>query len=205
MPAEQTGPGVSEQSDVVRHITHFCATVSQTGVGSAHWGLERHEPAEPLLDLDDPRAEVRTNPWGLDAHRGDVAAGLASAGVTIEATYTTPDETNNPMGLFATVAAWDGDSLTVHDSTQWPGSVRATLAAAFAVPERGIRVLAPFVGGGFGAGLRVWPHVVLTVLAARTAGRPVKLVLTRPQMFTGVGTGPGPSSASGSARTAAGT
>jgi CO/xanthine dehydrogenase Mo-binding subunit len=54
---------------------------------------------------------VLTNPWGLDAHRGDVAAGLASADVTIEATYTTPDLTNNPLGLFATVAAWDGDSL----------------------------------------------------------------------------------------------
>jgi CO/xanthine dehydrogenase Mo-binding subunit len=68
-------------------------------------------------------------------------------------------------------------------TTQWPYSVRATLAAAFGVPEDRIRVLAPFVGGGFGAGLRVWPHVVLAALAAlaaRTAGRPVKLVLTRP-------------------------
>jgi xanthine dehydrogenase YagR molybdenum-binding subunit len=112
---------------------------------------------------------------------------LASAVATVDANYTTPDETNNPMGLFATVAFWDGDSLTVHDSTQWPYSVRATLAATFGVPESRVRVLAPFVGGGFGAGLRVWPHVVLTVLAARTTGRPVKLVLTRPEMFTGIG------------------
>jgi xanthine dehydrogenase YagR molybdenum-binding subunit len=146
-----------------------------------------YESAEPLLDLDDPRAEVVSNPWELDAHRGDVAAGLASAEVTIDATYTTPDETNNPMGLLATVASWDGDSLTVHDSTQWPHGVRSALAAAFGVPEGGVRVLAPFVGGGFGAGLRVWPHVLLTALAARTAKRPVKLVLTRPEMFTGVG------------------
>jgi CO/xanthine dehydrogenase Mo-binding subunit len=146
-----------------------------------------YEPAEPLLDLDDPRAEVVTNPWGMDAHRGDVAAGLTSAAATVEVTYTTPDETNNPMGLFATVALWDGDSLTVHDSTQWPYGVRAALAATFGVPERGVRVLVPFVGGGFGAALRVWPHVILTVLAARTTGRPVKLVLTRPEMFIGVG------------------
>ncbi|HXB49061.1 MAG TPA: xanthine dehydrogenase family protein molybdopterin-binding subunit [Streptosporangiaceae bacterium] len=146
-----------------------------------------YEPAEPLLDLNDPRAEVVTDPWGMDAHRGDVAAGLASADITVDANYSTPDETNNPMGLFATVAAWDGDSLTVHDSTQWPHGVRAALAVAFGVPESGVRVLAPFVGGGFGAALRVWPHVLLTVLAARTAKRPVKLVLTRPEMFTGVG------------------
>ncbi len=146
-----------------------------------------YEATEPLLELDDPRAEVVTDPWGMDAHRGNVAAGLTAADVTVDAVYTTPDETNNPMGLFATVAVWVGDSLTVHDSSQWPQGVRATLAAAFGVPESGIRVLVPFVGGGFGAGLRAWPHVVLTALAARTARRPVKLVLTRPEMFTGVG------------------
>jgi xanthine dehydrogenase YagR molybdenum-binding subunit len=76
---------------------------------------------------------------------------------------------------------------------------RAALAAAFAVPEGNVRVLAPFVGGGFGAGLRAWPHVVLTALAARTVDRPVKLVLTRPQMFTGVGHRPTPSITSSSA------
>jgi CO/xanthine dehydrogenase Mo-binding subunit len=65
--------------------------------------------------------------------------------------------------------------------------VRAALAGAFGIPQGSVRVLAPFVGGGFGAGLRVWPHVILTALAARTVDRPVKLVLTRPQMFTGVG------------------
>jgi xanthine dehydrogenase YagR molybdenum-binding subunit len=146
-----------------------------------------YEAAEPLLELDDPRAEVVRNPWGMDAHRGDTEAGQASGDAVVDARYTTPDETNNPMGLFATVAVWDGDSLTVHDSSQWPHSVRATLAAAFSVPESGIRVLSPFVGGGFGAGLRVWPHVVLTALAARTTRRPVKLVLTRPEMFTGIG------------------
>jgi xanthine dehydrogenase YagR molybdenum-binding subunit len=179
------------QDDRILHYGQYIGVVvaetAEQAASAARLIETDYEPAEPLLDLDDPRAEVLTNPWGLDAHRGDVAAGLASADVTIEATYTTPDETNNPMGLFATVAAWDGDSLTVHDSTQWPYSVRATIAAAFGVPENGVRVLAPFVGGGFGAGLRVWPHVVLTVLAARAAGRPVKLVLTRPQMFTGIG------------------
>jgi xanthine dehydrogenase YagR molybdenum-binding subunit len=146
-----------------------------------------YEPVEPMLHLDDSRAELLTNPWGEDAHSGDVAAGLASAAVRVDATYTTPDETNNPLGLFATVAGWDGDSLTVHDATQWPDSVRATLATAFAVPEGGVRVFSPFLGGGFGAGLRVWPHVVLAALAARAVNQPVKLVLTRPQMFTGTG------------------
>ena len=170
-----------------QYVGVVVADTAEQATAAARLIEVEYEPAEALLDLDDPRAEVVTNPWGMDAHRGDVAAGLASADVTVDASYSTPDETNNPMGLFATVAAWEGDALTVHDSTQWPQSVKATLAAAFGVPESGIRVLAPFVGGGFGAGLRVWPHVVLAALAARTAKRPVKLVLTRPEMFTGVG------------------
>jgi CO/xanthine dehydrogenase Mo-binding subunit len=179
------------QDDRVLHYGQYVAvvvaTTAEQATAAARLVEVDYEPAEPLLDLDDPRAEVLTDPWGTDARRGEVAAGLGSAEVTIEATYTTPDETNNPLGLFATVAFWDGDHLTVHASTQWPYSVRATLAAAFGVPEGGVRVLAPFVGGGFGAGLRVWPHVVLAALAARRVERPVKLVLTRPQMFTGIG------------------
>jgi CO/xanthine dehydrogenase Mo-binding subunit len=179
------------QDDRVLHYGQYVAVVvaetAEQATAAARLVEVDYELAEPMLDLDDPRAEVLTDPWGTDARRGEVAAGLGSAEVTVEATYTTPDETNNPMGLFATVAFWDGDALTVHASTQWPYSVRATLAATFGVPEGGVRVIAPFVGGGFGAGLRVWPHVALTALAARTAERPVKLVLTRPQMFTGVG------------------
>jgi xanthine dehydrogenase YagR molybdenum-binding subunit len=179
------------QGDRILHYGQYVAVVVAETAEQANAAARLieidYEPAEPLLDLDDPRAEVVTNPWGLDAHRGDVAAGLASAAATVEATYTTPDETNNPMGLFATVALWDGDSLTIHDSTQWPDGVRAALAGTFGIPESGIRVITPFLGGGFGAGLRAWPHVTLTVLAARITRRPVKLVLTRPEMFTGVG------------------
>jgi CO/xanthine dehydrogenase Mo-binding subunit len=192
-PATDIGPQPPPplQDDRILHYGQYVAMVVATTAEQARAAARLlevdYEPAEPVLDLDDPRAEVLTNPFGWDQQRGDVAAGLASAEVKVEATYTTPDETNNPLGLFATVAVWDGDRLTVHDATQWPDIVRATLAAAFAMPQGNVRVLAPYVGGGFGAGLRVWPHVVLAALAARTVNRPVKLVLTRPQMFTSIG------------------
>src|SRR5262249_55627879 len=136
---------------------------------------------------DDARARRVSNHRVPDHVRGDVARALASADVRIRQTYTTAANTNNPIGLFATVAAWDGDALTVHDTTQWPHGVRDSLASAFGVDPAGVRVLAPFVGGAFGAGLRVWPHVTLTALAARVTKRPVRLVLTRAQMFTSVG------------------
>jgi xanthine dehydrogenase YagR molybdenum-binding subunit len=129
------------------------------------------------------RAPVMRNLWGLEMERGDVAAALAAAEIVYDETFTT----NNPLGLFATVAEWDGARLTVHDSTQWPMLVRTTLATMFGIPERDVRVRVPYLGGGFGAGLRVWPHTVLAALAARVVARPVKLVLTRPQMFWSTG------------------
>jgi xanthine dehydrogenase YagR molybdenum-binding subunit len=91
------------------------------------------------------------------------------------------------MGLFATVALWDGDRLVVHDATQVPNLVRRVLAEHFGLSEEKVRVLVPYLGGGFGAGLRAWPHTILTAVAARMIGRPVKIVLSRPQMFNSTG------------------
>jgi xanthine dehydrogenase YagR molybdenum-binding subunit len=170
-----------------QYIGMVVAGTAEEAAAAARLVAFEYDATEAILALDDPRAVTLDDPFGSDARRGDSAAALASAEVVIDAEYSTPDETNNPMGPFATVAQWDGDRLTVHDSTQWPDSTRQALAGAFSVPESGVRVLAPYVGGGFGAGLRVWPHVILAALGARIVGRPVKLVLTRPQMFTGIG------------------
>lgn len=185
------GPPPPLQDDrVVHHGQHIAVVVAETleqAAAAARLVEAGYETAEPLLDASDPRAEQVVNASGRDVLRGDVAAGMAAADVIVDATYTTPVQTNNPLGLFASTAYWDGDLLTVHDSTQGPMFVRAALAGAFGVPEGAVRVLAPFVGGAFGAGLRTWPHVVLAALAARMVDRPVKLVLSRAQMFTSVG------------------
>ncbi|MFF3787193.1 xanthine dehydrogenase family protein molybdopterin-binding subunit [Streptomyces sp. NPDC001933] len=170
-----------------QHIAIVVAESAEEAQHAAQLVRVEYDTDKAILDMEDPRAPIVENPWGMDTERGDVAAGFDQADVIVGGTYTTPDNTNNPLGLMATLAIWQGESLTVHDSTQWPHNVRTSLAAIFKVPESGIRVLAPFVGGGFGAGLRMWPHVILTVLAARQVRRPVKLVLTRPEMFTSVG------------------
>jgi xanthine dehydrogenase YagR molybdenum-binding subunit len=169
-----------------QHIAVVVAETLEQATAAARLVEVDYEQTEPLLDLEDPRAQQIDNP-GRDVHRGNVEAALAAADVRIEATYTTPTETHNPLGLFATTAVWDGGTLTVHDTTQWPTNVRAVLAAAFEMPEDRVRVIAPFMGGGFGAGLRCWPHVVLAALAALKVNRPVKLVLSRAQMFTSTG------------------
>ena len=185
------GPPPPLQDDrVLYHGQHIAVVVAQTleqATSAARLVKADYEISEPLLDLDDPRAERVENAARRDVSRGDVAAGLRVAEVVVDVTYTTPVQTNNPLGLFATTAYWNGDLLTVHDSTQGPAFDRTALAATFGLPEASVRVLAPFVGGAFGAGLRTWPHVVLAALAARMVNRPVKLVLSRAQMFTSVG------------------
>lgn len=183
-------PAPLQDDRVLHHGQHIAFVVAETqeqATEAARLVTAQYETAEALLDVMDPRAPQLEDPWGMDHSRGDAAAALSGAEVTVEETYTTADNTNNPLGPFATLAAWDGDRLTVHETTQWPYLVRRTLAAVFRVPESSVRVLTPYVGGSFGAGLRVWPHAILTAAAARRLGRPVKLVLTRPQMFTSVG------------------
>jgi xanthine dehydrogenase YagR molybdenum-binding subunit len=125
-----------------------------------------------------------------DMSWGDVDAGLDAAAIKIDQTYTTPIEHHNPMEPHATFAEWDGDQLTVHDATQSVFGVRQTLSRVFGLPEGNVRVLAPFIGGGFGCKGQVWSHVVLAAMAARHVKRPVKIVLDRPQMFGPIGARP---------------
>jgi CO/xanthine dehydrogenase Mo-binding subunit len=170
-----------------QHVAVVVARTRQQATAAARLVKIDYEETAPILGIENPDAAVLSNPWGLEIQSGDPAGALASAEVVYDETFTIAAETNNPMGLFATVASWEGDRLTVHDSTQWPVLARETLATVFEVPESDVRVLVPYLGGGFGAGLRVWPHVILATVAARIVDRPVKLVLTRPQMFTSVG------------------
>jgi xanthine dehydrogenase YagR molybdenum-binding subunit len=170
-----------------QHLAIVVAETPQQAAAAARLVTVDYEESAPILGIENPQAPVSRNPWGREIDRGDVAAALASADVVYDETFASAPETNNPLGLFATVAHWEGDRLTVHDSNQAPMIVRQALATTFEVPEQNVRVLVSYLGGGFGAGLRTWPHVILTALAARVVGRPVKLVLTRPQMFTSVG------------------
>jgi CO/xanthine dehydrogenase Mo-binding subunit len=139
---------------------------------------KRAQPPRP------PKSSDRVTKKPSDYVRGDPDKALAAAEVNIEQTYTIPAEYHNPMEMHATVAGWEGDKLTLYDKTQWVDNVQAQVAAAFGIPVENVRVLSPFVGGAFGSALRAWVHVFITALAARQVRRPVKLMLTRGQMYT---------------------
>jgi xanthine dehydrogenase YagR molybdenum-binding subunit len=152
----------------------------------------RYDAVPPEVELDaalDRAAWPRKPRPDVPAEftMGNVAAGLARADVRVHATYTTPFQIHNPMEPHATTAVWQGDRLTVYDSTQGIFRVRDRLAGVFGLDKADVRVISTFVGGGFGSKGVPWSHVVLAALAARQLRRPVKLVLTRGQMFGPVG------------------
>lgn len=127
---------------------------------------------------------------GRDAqtNTGKAAGPLRAAPVKLERTYTTATENHHPMEPHATVAIWDGpDKLTVYDATQGVLSVRGSIAYFFDLNPENVRVLSPYVGGGFGSKGSEWGNSVLAAMAAKVVRRPVKLVLTRQMMQTNVG------------------
>jgi xanthine dehydrogenase YagR molybdenum-binding subunit len=119
--------------------------------------------------------------------RGNPEAAMRSAPVKIEAEYRIPIEHHNAMEPHAAIAFWQGDKLTIFDKSQEVYNVRTHLASSFRVPEENVTVVSPFVGGAFGSALRPNYYPALTVMAARELRRPVKVVYTRTQMFTGHG------------------
>jgi xanthine dehydrogenase YagR molybdenum-binding subunit len=145
---------------------------------------------EVTLDEDaDTYAPDSVNPaYPTDSDQGDVDAALRAAEVVVEETYRTPFEHNNPMEPHALTARWeereDGPFLDVFDSTQGVHGVRRTLARLLGLEPGRVRVRAPYVGGGFGSkGLPHSPEVAAVLAARTTGGRPVKLAVTRQQMF----------------------
>jgi xanthine dehydrogenase YagR molybdenum-binding subunit len=122
-----------------------------------------------------------------DTEIGDADGAYDAAPVTVDAEYIQPREHHNAIELHVTVAAWEGDHLTLYDKTQWPDNDRDEIAHVFGIPKGSIRVVSPFVGGAFGSALRTWPHVTVAALAAKAVQRPVRVELTRRQAYTSVG------------------
>jgi xanthine dehydrogenase YagR molybdenum-binding subunit len=186
------------QDDLVRHNGQYIALVVAKTLEQAIYAADlvrvayEEEPAAASFDAALPHAfpVTEANEGGgtpASYRRGDPVRALADAAASIDRTYVIARENHNPIEAHATIAEWQGERLVVHDKTQWPGNVRSYLALTFGISEENVRVIAPFVGGAFGSALRTWPHVILAAIAARQVGRPVKVMLTRRQMYYGVG------------------
>ncbi|QPH40037.1 xanthine dehydrogenase family protein molybdopterin-binding subunit [Pedobacter endophyticus] len=136
----------------------------------------------------DPKAKKLQ---GQPDYKRGIENAYQTAEVKIEAKYHLPIETHNPMELAGIIADWRAnDQLTVYAKTQGVKSTQGTIANVFKIPTENIQVNSEFVGGGFGMGLRTWPMEIATIMASKHIGKPVKLVITRMQMFTMVGNRP---------------
>ncbi|WP_310277801.1 xanthine dehydrogenase family protein molybdopterin-binding subunit [Haloactinomyces albus] len=171
------------QSDAVAFRGQFVAAVVAETTESARQAADlvrvdyAEQPHEVELDAAGGTLNTRTD-------NGDVDAAMASSAVTLDRTYTTPMQHNNPMEPHTTIAHWSGSELTLHESTQGVYSVRSVVAPVFGLEPEQVRVLAPHVGGGFGSkGLPHAPLVLAALAAQRSGGRPVKYAVTRRQMF----------------------
>ena len=173
----------------------IAVVVAETpGAGAWCRGLvtATYAPGPAHMTMDAQRAEPPDDPVEEsgrpgETQRGDAEAAFAAAPVRLDAHYSHEREHHNAMEPHATIAAWDGDRLTLYDKSQWVDNVRSEIAHVFGMDEAKIHVISPFVGGAFGSALRTWPHVTLAALAAKQVGRPVRLELTRRQLYFSVG------------------
>ncbi|HEX3348447.1 MAG TPA: xanthine dehydrogenase family protein molybdopterin-binding subunit [Acetobacteraceae bacterium] len=118
-----------------------------------------------------------------DSSVGDFNQAFAAAPVRLDVTYTTPLQSHAMMEPHATLAVWDGDRLTLHTSNQMLNRGQAMVARTLRMPVENVRLVSPFIGGGFGSKLWVNADAILAAIAARQLGRPVKTALTRQQIF----------------------
>jgi xanthine dehydrogenase YagR molybdenum-binding subunit len=126
--------------------------------------------------------------WPVASSVGDAEKGIRDGAVRLERTYTTSDRHHNQMEPHATAAVWDADgALTLYETTQHIFGARELLSIVLGVPIEKITVVSHFLGGGFGGKAYVWPHTLLTALAAKALNRPVRIQLTRAQMYSMVG------------------
>jgi xanthine dehydrogenase YagR molybdenum-binding subunit len=154
-----------------------------------------YQTQPPVVTLDDERAQKNAispekfaGREALQVKRGDVDAALATAAHKIDFVYSTPIENHNPIETYSTTAEWEApDRLLIHECTRGIKQLQRVASNAFGLPQENVRIVCPFIGGAFGSKGFQWSHTLLAAAVAKQVQRPVKLTLSRPQMFDSAG------------------
>jgi xanthine dehydrogenase YagR molybdenum-binding subunit len=167
-----------------QHVAVVIAeTFEQATAGAAAVKVEYEtSPASLRTKLDDFNGKRKSV-----SKRGDPDAAFASAPVKIDALYVTPVETHNPIEMHASVAVWEGDRVTLYETSQGVVNHRVVMAQVLGLPVENVRVVTKFLGSGFGGKLFPWPLTAMAAVASRKLSRPVKLSMNRRMMFSNVG------------------
>ncbi len=191
--ANLRGGGILQDAKVEFYGQHIGVVVAETyeqARFAARLIKVKYEKTEAKVDFvkHEKEAVKPKDENRADVLRGDVEAAFQSAEYKIDEVYETPIEHHQPMAPHATIAVWEtADKLTLYNESQVVNGVQNTVAATFNLKPENVRVITPHIGGGFGSKGGAWGHVILTAIAAQTVKRPVKLALTRQQMFNSVG------------------
>ncbi|MFB9949508.1 xanthine dehydrogenase family protein molybdopterin-binding subunit [Rhizobium puerariae] len=168
-------------------IVAVVAETREQAVEAARLIRVTYEETRSVASLDDPNAGDGKPMEHLSSAWGDAEAALAAAAVRIEAEYSTPREYHVAMEPHGLTVKWDGDMLTVWEPSQWSHGMARTYSEWFGIPYENVRLVSPFIGGGFGSKGAALAYSAVAAFAARKLGRPVKLAVTRPQNFTSYG------------------
>ncbi|MEZ2329780.1 xanthine dehydrogenase family protein molybdopterin-binding subunit [Mesorhizobium sp. RCC_202] len=187
-------PALSTYAPLARTVTfsgqHIAAVVAETfeqAVAAAALVKVTYEETPAIVDLSDRKAgdgiqiDMMTKEWG------DAQAAFAAAPVRVCAAYNTPREFQVAMEPHGLIARWQGDELTIWEPSQWLDGMARTYAEWFGIPFEKVRLVSPYIGGGFGSKALALAHSAVAAAAAKMLNRPVKLVLNRPQNFTSYG------------------
>ena len=167
---------LAETQEQADHAKSLIEVRYEAGPAVTSFAKAMEQAREPDSILSEPpRVEI-----------GDAEAALKDAAFGVDAEYETPRHNHNAIELHAATVAWQGENLLVHDATQMVNATAWTLAQVFGLKEENVRVMSPFVGGGFG-GKGLWDHQILAAAASKLAGRPVRVMLSREGVFRAVG------------------
>jgi xanthine dehydrogenase YagR molybdenum-binding subunit len=172
-----------------QHIGIVIAETFEQARHAASLVKVNYEQKELRVDFNKHKKEatVPKEQDKADAKRGDVETAFNNAAYKIDAVYETPIEHHHPMEPHATIAVWEGEKLTLYNGSQIVNGAQNAAAKTLGIQPGNVRIVTPHIGGGFGSKGGQWANLVLAAVAAKMVDRPVKLALTRQQMFNSVG------------------
>jgi xanthine dehydrogenase YagR molybdenum-binding subunit len=184
---QKLGPDIAHDGQIIAMVVADTYEAAREAAYKVH---VTYAPARPSATFGSEGASVEDATAAAHAMRkeipraGDAEGALAGADVAVDAEYATPTQHHNPMELFTTTCAWEGDKLTVYEPSQFVYGLKNGVAQRLGIDPDKVRVVSHYVGGAFGSRGSMTPRTALVAFAARKLNRPVKLVPTRDQGFT---------------------
>lgn len=180
-----TGPDISFDGQIIGVVL---AESFETAREAAALVEVRYQEAPSAVALDSPGTQIQrwseANPSFLDPNVEDAEAALASSAVVTDENYRILSQVHNPMEPFPTTVQWEGDNLTVYEPSQYVAGLQQGVARQLGLEPARVRIISPFIGGGFGSKLSLTPRTAILAALSRKYRRPIKLVATRAQGFT---------------------